>query len=232
MKKHLVFLSGAGLSQESGISTFRDSNGLWENHDVMEVASIDGWRKNKELVLDFYNQRRRQLHQVFPNLAHKKIAELEKDYRVSIITQNVDNLHEAAGSSTVIHLHGELFKACSERNKSLVIDWLDDIHLTDHASDGAALRPFIVWFGEEVPEMDKAISIVEEADILVVIGTSLQVYPAAGLIHSSHKAKFNYIIDPHCEHYKVPSRFVKINKKAVEGIMVLDELLKQNNAIG
>ena len=225
MKKHLVFLSGAGISQESGISTFRDSNGLWENHDVMEVASIDGWRRNKELVLNFYNQRRRQLHQVLPNFAHKKIAELEKDYRVSIITQNVDNLHEAAGSSTVIHLHGELFKACSEKNKSLVIDWLDDIHLTDLASDGAALRPFIVWFGEDVPEMDNAISIVEEADILVVIGTSLQVYPAAGLIHDAPRTAKKFIIDPSCDEYNVPLDFIKIRAKAVEGMSTLLERL-------
>ena len=189
--KKLVILSGAGISQESGISTFRDANGLWENHDIMEVASIQGWHKNPELVLDFYNQRRRQLSEVKPNEAHKIIVQLEDHFEVLIITQNVDDLHERAGSKNVIHLHGELYKACSERNKDKVVEWKTNINLGDKAEDDSQLRPFIVWFGEDVPMLDPAIDMVYDADILIVIGTSLQVYPAANLIHFAYNAKKN-----------------------------------------
>ncbi|MBL7789501.1 MAG: NAD-dependent deacylase [Chitinophagales bacterium] len=216
--KKLVILSGAGISQESGISTFRDANGLWENHDVMEVASIQGWHKNPKLVLDFYNQRRRQLSEVKPNDAHNIIAQLEKHFEVIVITQNVDDLHERARSRRVIHLHGELYKACSDRNKNLVCEWKDDIKLGDLAEDGSQLRPFIVWFGEDVPLLDLAADMVYDADILIVIGTSLQVYPAANLIHFAHNAKKKYIIDPHCQEYAVPSDFVKLAIKATEGM--------------
>lgn len=216
--KKLVILSGAGISQESGISTFRDANGLWENHDIMEVASIQGWHKNPKLVLDFYNQRRRQLSEVKPNDAHNIIAQLEKHFEVIVITQNVDDLHERAGSRRVIHLHGELYKACSDRNKNLVCEWKDDIKLGDLAEDGSQLRPFIVWFGEDVPLLDLAADMVYDADILIVIGTSLQVYPAANLIHFAHNAKKKYIIDPHCQEYAVPSDFVKLAIKATEGM--------------
>ncbi len=216
--KKLIVLSGAGISQESGISTFRDANGLWENHDIMEVASIQGWHKNPALVLDFYNQRRRQLAEVKPNDAHNIIAQLENQFEVIVITQNVDDLHERAGSSKVIHLHGELYKACSEGNKNLVLDWKEDINLGDLAEDGSQLRPFIVWFGEDVPLLDLAADMVYDADILIVIGTSLQVYPAANLIHFAHNAKKKYIIDPHCQDYTVPSDFVKLAMKATEGM--------------
>jgi NAD-dependent deacetylase len=217
--KKLIILSGAGISQESGISTFRDANGLWENHDIMEVASIQGWHKNPALVLDFYNQRRRQLSEVIPNQAHTIISELESNYEVNVITQNVDDLHERAGSSKVIHLHGELYKACSEQNKELVADWKKDILLGDLAPDGSQYRPFIVWFGEDVPLLDLAADMVYDADILIVIGTSLQVYPAANLIHFAHNAKKKYIIDPHCQDYSVPSDFVKLAMKATEGMV-------------
>ena len=187
----LVILSGAGISQESGISTFRDANGLWENHDIMEVASIQGWHKNPELVLDFYNQRRRQLSEVKPNEAHKIIVQLEDHFEVLIITQNVDDLHERAGSKNVIHLHGELYKACSERNKDKVVEWKTNINLGNKAEDDSQLRPFIVWFGEDVPMLDPAMDMVYDADILIVIGTSLKVYPAANLIHFAYNAKKN-----------------------------------------
>jgi NAD-dependent deacetylase len=222
----LVILSGAGISQESGISTFRDANGLWENHDIMEVASIQGWHKNPELVLDFYNQRRRQLSEVKLNEAHNIIVQLEDQFEVTIITQNVDDLHERAGSKNVIHLHGELYKACSQRNKNKVIEWKTDINLSDKAEDDSQLRPFIVWFGEDMPLLDPATDMVYDADILIVIGTSLQVYPAANLIHFAHNAKKKYLIDPHCQDYSVPSDFVKLAMKATEGMAkVRDELL-------
>jgi NAD-dependent deacetylase len=222
----LVILSGAGISQESGISTFRDANGLWENHDIMEVASIQGWHKNPELVLDFYNQRRRQLSEVKPNEAHKIIVQLEDHFEVLIITQNVDDLHERAGSKNVIHLHGELYKACSERNKDKVVEWKTNINLGDKAEDDSQLRPFIVWFGEDVPMLDPAIDMVYDADILIVIGTSLQVYPAANLIHFAYNAKKKYLIDPHCRDYSVPDGFIELAMKATEGMTkVRDELL-------
>src|SRR5690606_35074634 len=166
--KKVVVLTGAGISAESGISTFRDSNGLWENHDIMEVASPQGWQKNPKLVLDFYNLRRRQLKEVKPNSAHYYLKALEEKYEVVIITQNVDDLHERAESSNVIHLHGELKKVRSEKNEDLILDWEEDIHLGDLAEDGAQLRPHIVWFGEMVPMMERAIEEVSDADIMLV----------------------------------------------------------------
>lgn len=193
--KHLVVLTGAGISAESGIKTFRDANGLWEGHNVMEVASPIGWAKNPELVLDFYNQRRRQLLKVAPNLAHKTLKDLEKKFKVSIITQNVDNLHERAGSKNVLHLHGELLKVRSTKNEKLIYEWKKDLSLEDKAEDGGQLRPHIVWFGESVPAMHKATKIVEKADILLIIGTSLQVYPAASLIDYLPNGKPIYLID-------------------------------------
>lgn len=197
IKKKLVILSGAGISAESGIKTFRDSNGLWEGHDVMDVATPEGFRKNPELVLDFYNQRRRQLHEVKPNVGHQIIAELERDFEVHIITQNVDNLHEQAGSSNVLHLHGELFKVRSVGNENHIIDWQHDLILGDVDPDGHQLRPHIVWFGEAVPALEDAIALVQKAEFLIVIGTSLQVYPAAGLLHYSKNNIPIYYIDPH-----------------------------------
>ncbi|MFD2035949.1 NAD-dependent deacetylase [Belliella marina] len=196
MKKKLVVLTGAGISAESGIATFRDSNGLWEGHDVMEVASPEGWRKNRELVLDFYNQRRKQALSVKPNEAHYELARLEKYFDVTIITQNVDNLHEKAGSSNVIHLHGELFKSQSTVDPSLVYEmdgW--EIKIGDKCEKGSQLRPFIVWFGEMVPMIEPAIDIVSQADLFAVIGTSMLVYPAAGLIQYAPKSCTKYIID-------------------------------------
>lgn len=196
MEKRLVVLSGAGMSAESGIQTFRDANGLWEGHDVMEVASPEGWRNNKELVLDFYNKRRRQLLTVSPNEGHRIIAELQNHFKVNIITQNVDDLHERAGSREVIHLHGELLKVRSEQNEDLILDWRTDLHNTDTNDLGHTLRPHIVWFGEMVPELERAIPIVEQADIILVIGTSLQVYPVASLINFAKPQAIVYYIDP------------------------------------
>ncbi len=196
-KKNIVVLTGAGISAESGISTFRDAGGLWEGHDIMEVASPQGWQKNPKLVLEFYNLRRRQLHQVKPNAAHLALAELEKEYEVYIITQNVDNLHEAAGSTHVIHLHGELFKVRSTGDPRLIYDWKEDLKLGDVCEKGYQLRPHIVWFGEEVPMMDQAIHLARKADIFMVIGTSLVVYPAAGLIDYVEDAVPKFLIDPH-----------------------------------
>ena len=196
MKKNIVVLTGAGISAESGIKTFRDAEGLWEGHDIKEVATPEGFHKNPALVLTFYNQRRKQLLQVTPNKAHAALAELQEHFAVHIITQNVDDLHERAGSKNVIHLHGELLKARSTKNKNYQIPWNKNIELGDTCAEGAQLRPHIVWFGEEVPMMDKAIEITQTADILIIIGTSMQVYPAAGLIHYSNKNTPIYFIDP------------------------------------
>jgi len=194
--KNIVVLTGAGMSAESGLKTFRDANGLWEGHDVMEVASPQGWDANKNLVLDFYNQRRKQLLESEPNKAHLSVAALEKKYKVNIITQNVDDLHERAGSTNIIHLHGELLKVRSVYREELIYPWNKDLHLGDLADDGSQLRPYIVWFGEAVPMLDKAIEITKKADILVIIGTSMQVYPAASLIHYIQHATPIYFIDP------------------------------------
>ena len=195
-KKKLVVLTGAGMSAESGINTFRDANGLWEGHDIMEVASPLGWHKNPEIVLDFYNKRRKQLQEVKPNAAHYAIAELENEFDIQIITQNVDDLHERAGSSKVLHLHGELLKVRSTLDENYVLDWDKDVALGDCCPINGQLRPHIVWFGEAVPAMDEAIAITESADIVVVIGTSLQVYPAAGLMHYAPSQSPIYYIDP------------------------------------
>ena len=205
MKKTLVVLTGAGVSAESGIRTFRDSDGLWENHKVEDVASIEGWYRNPQLVLDFYNARRSQLAQVRPNDAHRAIATLENDYDVTVVTQNVDNLHERAGSTRIIHLHGELTKVrpencCNEMDgfsEVSVFDiGADPINVGDLAPNGSQLRPHIVWFGEAVPKIESAIEAVEAADILLIVGTSLQVYPAAGLYAYAKAGTPIYIIDP------------------------------------
>lgn len=191
----IVVLTGAGISAESGIKTFRDENGLWEGHDVMEVASLEGWENNPNVVLNFYNQRRKQLKEVEPNQAHKLLASLEDYFDVQIITQNVDDLHERAGSKKVLHLHGELKKARSITNENLIINWEGDIQLGDLASDGSQLRPHIVWFGEAVPKLNNAVSIVQEAEICIIIGTSMQVYPAASLIDYVSNESPIYFID-------------------------------------
>lgn len=195
-RKKIVILSGAGVSAESGIDTFRDSGGLWEGFDVMDVASPEGWHKNKELVLDFYNQRRRRLKEVKPNLAHTEIQKLELEFDVVVITQNVDDLHERAGSTNVIHLHGELRKARSEKDELLITITDDDILLGDLATDGEQLRPHIVWFGEMVPMLENAAREVSDAHIVIIVGTSMQVYPAAGLVAYAPKDAKIYYVDP------------------------------------
>lgn len=195
-KKKVVVLSGAGISAESGIKTFRDADGLWEGHDVMEVASPQGWQANKALVLKFYNDRRRQLLKVTPNKAHKALVTLEKDFDVHIITQNVDDLHERAGSSQVIHLHGELLKARSTKDENDVVSWTKDIQLGDLCNKGSQIRPHIVWFGEQVPLLDTAASLVSQADYIIIVGTSMQVYPAASLINFAKETTHTYFVDP------------------------------------
>jgi len=194
--KKIVVLTGAGMSAESGLKTFREADGLWEGHDVMEVASPEGFARNPELVLDFYNQRRRQLLKVKPNNAHEALANLENSYDVIIVTQNVDDLHERAGSSKVIHLHGELLKVRSTINDKLVYYREKDIIVGDHCELNSQLRPHIVWFGEAVPMLDTAIEITTKADILIIIGTSMQVYPAASLVNYVGENTPIYFIDP------------------------------------
>jgi len=180
--KNIAILTGAGVSAESGIATFRDSNGLWENHRVEDVASPDGFARNPELVLEFYNQRRAQLHTVKPNAGHKIIAALEADYNVTVITQNIDDLHERAGSTNIIHLHGELRKARPSGADGFIVDWPGDIKIGDTDDKGNQMRPHIVWFGEAVPEIENAARAVRKADLIIIVGTSMQVYPAAGLV--------------------------------------------------
>jgi NAD-dependent deacetylase len=218
-KKKLVVLTGAGISAESGLSTFRDANGLWEGHDVMEVASPQGWRKNPALVLDFYNQRRKSAHQVKPNPGHQALADLEKDFEVTIITQNVDNLHERAGSSRVIHLHGSLFQSRSTLDEHLVYDmesW--ELNLGDKCEKGSQLRPNIVWFGELVPLMEVAAEEAGKADIFLVVGTSLVVYPAAGLVHYVPRETPIYVIDPHLPEMPPRAGLHLIEAKAGEAL--------------
>lgn len=230
MRQKIVFLTGAGVSAESGVPTFRDAGGLWEGYDVMKVASIEGWYENPALMLDFYTQRRKAMLTVEPNSAHKAIAKLEEKYDVVVITQNVDDLHERGGSSNVIHLHGELCKVCSSTNKETCIKKLPydiPLEMGDKAEDGSQLRPYIVWFGEDVPNIYKAMDEVSTADIFVVIGTSLEVQPAANLILAS-RAQQNYIIDP-----SAPKRMIEeldtnihvLNNKATEGMQILLEAL-------
>ena len=192
----MVVLTGAGMSAESGIKTFRDADGLWEGHDVMDVATVEAFNRNPELVLEFYNQRRRQLLQVSPNRAHMNLKTLEKYFEIHIITQNVDDLHEKAESSNVLHLHGALRKVRSIVNKDIILNWSKDLHLGDFDSVGNQLRPHVVWFGEEVPMLDNAIERVKQADILVIIGTSMQVYPAASLVNFIKRNTPVYFIDP------------------------------------
>jgi NAD-dependent deacetylase len=229
MKKKLVALTGAGISAESGIKTFRDSDGLWEGHNVIDVATPEGWHKNPSLVLDFYNQRRQQLKEVQPNKGHQILAELENDFEVFIITQNVDDLHERAGSLNVTHLHGELLKVRSIKDENYILDWQDDLNFGDVDKQGNQLRPHIVWFGEQVPALDEAIAITEQADYFVVIGTSLQVYPAAGLIDFTKKETPIYYIDP--KPIKIPNLrnpLIVIPNIASEGMLILKEKLNLN----
>jgi NAD-dependent deacetylase len=228
--KHIVVLSGAGMSAESGISTFRDSGGLWEQHSIEDVATPEGFRRNPQLVLDFYNARRKAAFEAKPNKGHIGLAEMEKDYKISIITQNVDNLHERAGSTTVLHLHGELDKVRSTTDPSLIYTLTPDnaeIKAGDKCGKGSQLRPHIVWFGEAVPMIEKAIEVVQTADVLVVIGTSLNVYPAAGLLNYIRRDTPVYLIDPNeVKVYQQDIHFIK--KGASEGVEELRKLLKKD----
>lgn len=221
--KHLVVLTGAGISAESGIRTFRDAGGLWENHDVNEVSSIEGWHTNKALVLDFYNQRRVEMAKAQPNSAHLILAELEEHFEVSIITQNIDNLHEKAGSTNVLHLHGEINKACNEDKTEVTDIGNAEIRIGDRASDGSQLRPFVVWFGEQVPLMEKAVEIVRQADILLIVGTSLKVQPASGLIHVVANHVPVFLIDPNPQ--PTYRQLTVIPTKASEGMLLLKDFL-------
>ena len=225
--KKIVILTGAGMSAESGISTFRGGGGLWDEYPVEQVATPEGYRANPELVLDFYNKRRKQLLEVAPNRGHQLLAELEDRYNVTVITQNVDNLHERAGSSDVIHLHGELMKVCSSREpyNEAYIKTLDacniEIKLGDLAADGSQLRPFIVWFGESVPQIENAIAALSHIDAFVIIGTSLNVYPAAGLLHYVPSSVPVYLIDPNDVNVPDSRSVIVIRKGASEGVQEL-----------
>lgn len=231
MKKNLVILSGAGMSAESGISTFRDAGGLWDKYPVMQVASAEGYVRDPELVINFYNERRKQLLDVEPNAGHIGLAELEKDFNVTVVTQNVDNLHERAGSTRIIHLHGELTKVCSSRDpynpryvKELKPEEYE-VKMGDKAGDGSQLRPFIVWFGEAVPEIETAVDYVEKADIFVIIGTSMNVYPAAGLLNYVPRTAEVYLIDPKPVDTHSMRQIHIIQKGASEGVRELKKLL-------
>ena len=224
-KKELVVLTGAGISAESGLKTFRDSDGLWEGYDVMEVATPRAWKKNPALVLDFYNMRRKNVLDAQSNDAHHALAALEQKFSVTIITQNIDDLHERAGSTRVVHLHGEIFKMRSENNESLVYPIKGDIHLGDLASDGAQLRPHIVWFEEPVPMITKAAEIVSKADIFVIIGTSLAVYPAAGLLHYAPSSIPKFIIDKRIPEGSSVYNLTAIEKPATAGVRDLEKYL-------
>lgn len=225
-KKKFVILTGAGISAESGIATFRDAGGLWEGHDVMEVASPQGWKKNPNLVLEFYNARRRQLHEVQPNAAHFALAELQKYFDVQIITQNVDDLHERAGSKNVLHLHGELFKVRSCLNPKDVKYWTTDLNVGDKCTKGAQLRPHIVWFGEDVPLISDAINICQDADVFAIIGTSMQVYPAAGLVDYVRDDVQKYYIDPNPHPIDVAKLIVIAEKGSTGTARMMQDYLK------
>jgi NAD-dependent deacetylase len=228
-KKKLVVLSGAGISAESGLKTFRDSDGLWEGYEVTEVATPRAWKKNPELVLDFYNQRRKNVLDAKPNGAHYGLAELEKDFDVHIITQNIDDLHERSGSTKVMHLHGEIFKMRSEHDEELIYEIRNDIKFGDVAEDGRQLRPNIVWFEEPVPMIEHAIDIVSDADIFVVVGTSLVVYPAAGLINYAPAAIPKFIIDKRIPYNLSLHNITAIEKTASEGVEELNLILKRSH---
>ncbi|CAM3367736.1 NAD-dependent protein deacylase [Aequorivita lipolytica] len=222
---NIAVLTGAGVSAESGIKTFRDSDGLWEGHDVMEVASPDGFERNPFLVLDFYNQRRRQLLTVQPNAAHIALANLEKNHDVSIITQNVDDLHERAGSTNVIHLHGELLKVRSTFDEDLVLDWKEDLNMGDFCEHNHQMRPHIVWFGEMVPMIEVAVEIVEQANVIIIVGTSMQVYPAAGLVQYAKDDAKIYFVDPKPS-ISETKRITIFAENASSGVPKVVELLK------
>ncbi len=226
-KKHIAVLSGAGISAESGLKTFRDSDGLWMGYDVYEVASPQGWQKDPQLVLDFYNARRKDVATASPNAAHIGLAELENDFDVTIITQNIDDLHERAGSANVVHLHGEIFKMRSVANENSIFDIRGDINLGDKAKDGHQLRPHIVWFGEAVPMMEKAAAIVQDCDYFVVVGTSLQVYPAAFLLYYAPTYLPKFIIDKKIPATEKQNNLHYIEMPATEGVTELKRILSK-----
>jgi NAD-dependent deacetylase len=225
MKKKLVVLTGAGISAESGLKTFRDSDGLWEGYNIEDVATPRAWRKDPQLVLEFYNYRRKNVQDAQPNAAHYGLAELEKHFDVTIITQNIDDLHERAGSTKVMHLHGEIFKMRSERDESLIYDIRGDMKLGDKAEDNAQLRPNIVWFEEAVPMIEEAVPVVRKAEIFVVVGTSLVVYPAAGLVNYAHHSIPKYIVDKRIPYTSDVYNLTSIEKPATEGVKELIKLL-------
>ncbi len=229
MKTKLVVLTGAGISAESGLKTFRDSDGLWEGYDVMEVATPRGWKKDPGLVLEFYNLRRKQVLKALPNEAHTELARLEDEMDVVIITQNIDDLHERAGSTRVLHLHGEIFKMRSEKDEEMVKEIRDDIKIGDLAPDGEQYRPAIVWFEEPVPMIEQAIEIVRQADIFAVVGTSLVVYPAAGLVGFIREETPVYIIDKKLPLLNSGNNITRIERPATEGVKEMAELLRRKN---
>lgn len=227
MKKKLVVLTGAGISAESGLKTFRDSDGLWEGYDIEEVATATAWKRNPALVQEFYNMRRHNVKEALPNAAHYALSDLENEFDVNIITQNIDDLHERAGSSNVLHLHGEIFKMRSEKNESLIYPVQDDIRMGDTATDGGQLRPFIVWFEEPVPMMEKAAKLVMKADIFLIVGTSLVVYPAAGLVNYASPYLPKFIVDKKIPYLPGLPNLTAIEKPATEGMQEVIPLLRK-----
>jgi NAD-dependent deacetylase len=226
-KMKLVVLTGAGISAESGLKTFRDSDGLWEGYDINEVATATAWKRNPALVQEFYNMRRQNVKEAGPNAAHDALAELENDFDVHIITQNIDDLHERAGSTNVLHLHGEIFKMRSEKNESLVYPVRDEIKMGDTAEDGAQLRPHIVWFEEPVPMMEKAARVMGKADVFMIVGTSLVVYPAAGLVNYAPFDIPKFVVDKKIPYISFAQNITAIEKPATEGMKDVIPLLKK-----
>jgi NAD-dependent deacetylase len=224
LKKNLVVLTGAGISAESGLKTFRDSDGLWMGYDVYQVATPEGWKKDPELVLDFYNQRRKEIAKAFPNAAHKGISDFQNDFNVTVITQNIDDLHERAGSKNVVHLHGEIFKMRSVNDANTFYEIRNDIQFGQKAPDGFQLRPHVVWFGEAVPMIEEAAKIFSTADVFILVGTSLQVYPAAGLIDFLPAGIPKYIIDKNPS-FIAGNDFIVIEKLATEGVEKVKKLI-------
>lgn len=224
-KKKLVVLTGAGISAESGLKTFRDSDGLWEGYDINEVATATAWRRNPALVQEFYNMRRKNVKEAKPNAAHYALAELEDDFDVHIITQNIDDLHERAGSTKIIHLHGEIFKMRSEKNEALIYPIFDDIQIGDLAEDGGQLRPHIVWFEEAVPKMEDAAILTRQADLFLIVGTSLLVYPAAGLVHYAPLHIPKFIVDKKVPDTSLLHNVTAIEKQAGDGMKEMKKIL-------
>ena len=227
MKNNLVVFSGAGMSAESGIATFRDSNGLWENYKIEEVATPEAWERNPNLVTEFYNMRRKQILDTEPNEAHVYFAEIENEFNVQIVTQNIDDLHERAGSKNVLHLHGQIILAKSSNDKYKELYPIRGWELSDKDTcpNGFRLRPHVVWFGEDVPEYSKAIPLISSADVFIVLGTSLQVFPAAGLVEYASAKAVKIIVDPNVDDFQIPTDFIKLKASAVDAIPELEKIL-------